>query len=123
MTPDAARGRIGDLTEKIDHQVDRAGDVDWTGVAQAGAEITRVALEHAPAPSALELVGLAEIADYYAISRQLAAKWTSRSDFPAPLAELRQGKVWDMAAVITWGSRHGRVKGGGPGAPKGAPAG
>jgi hypothetical protein len=66
----------------------------------------------------VNLFGLTEIARYYAISRQLAAKWTTRSDFPEPLAELAQGKVWDGDAVIAWADRHGRVKGGGPGEPR-----
>jgi prophage regulatory protein len=69
----------------------------------------------------LHLMGLSEIAAHYAITRQLAQKWTHRSDFPEPLAELAQGKVWDGAEVIAWGDRHGRRAGGGPGAPKGAP--
>lgn len=68
----------------------------------------------------LELWGLQEMAGYYAIRRQLAAKWTTRSDFPAPLAELAQGRVWDAGEIKAWGDRHGRRQGGGPGAPKGA---
>lgn len=66
----------------------------------------------------LWLVGLTEIAEYYAISRQLAKKWTQRSDFPEPLAQLAQGSVWDGHAVTAWGRRHGRRKGGGPGEPR-----
>lgn len=65
----------------------------------------------------MTLFGLTEIADYYAISRQLAAKWTRRSDFPAPLAKLAQGKVWDAAEVTAWGERHNRRQGAGPGEP------
>jgi len=62
------------------------------------------------------LWGLAELADYYAISPQLATKWTRRSDFPAPLAELRMGKVWDADEILARGRKHGRRRGAGPAA-------
>jgi hypothetical protein len=65
-------------------------------------------------PAEDRLFGLHEIAEHYAISRQLAAKWTRRSDFPAPVAELAMGKVWDLDAVIAWGEKHGRQEGAGP---------
>lgn len=64
------------------------------------------------------LFGIAEIADHYAISKQLAQKWTTHSAFPAPLAELAMGKVWDAGQVIAWGDAHGRRAGGGPGEPR-----
>lgn len=64
------------------------------------------------------LWGLHEMATYYAITRQLAAKWSTRSDFPAPLAELAMGKVWDADQVTAWGRKHGRRKGAGPGPAK-----
>lgn len=64
------------------------------------------------------LWGLHEIAEHYAIRRQLAAKWTTHSAFPAPLAELAQGRVWDAADVVAWGDAHGRRPGAGPGAPR-----
>ncbi len=68
---------------------------------------------------AIGLWGLHEMAEYYAIRRQLAAKWTTRSDFPKPLAELAQGRVWDAAAIKAWGAHHGRQEGCGPGKAKG----
>jgi prophage regulatory protein len=36
------------------------------------------------------------------ISRQRVYQLTSRSDFPAPVADLRQGKVWFSGAVEAW---------------------
>lgn len=62
----------------------------------------------------MRLAGITEIAGYYAISRQLAYKWTRQETFPAPLAELAQGKVWDLDDVSAWGRRTGRKKGCGP---------
>jgi prophage regulatory protein len=62
----------------------------------------------------LELLGLHEIAEHYAISRQLAAKWTRRSDFPQPIAELAMGKVWDAGQVTAWAKKHDRKPGAGP---------
>jgi prophage regulatory protein len=36
------------------------------------------------------------------ISRQRVYQLTSRADFPAPLADLGQGKVWDAGQVEAW---------------------
>jgi len=69
-------------------------------------------------PPRRPLMGLAEISDYYAITRQLAQKWATRSDFPEPLDHLRSGRIWDRDEVLAWGRKHGRRKGAGPGAPK-----
>lgn len=70
----------------------------------------------------LRLWGLTEIAEHYAIRRQLAQKWAKHSAFPAPLAELAQGRVWDAAEVIAWGERHGRQQGAGPAEPRRRPS-
>jgi hypothetical protein len=62
----------------------------------------------------MDRVGLTEIADYYAIRKQLADKWSRHSAFPAPVEQLARGRVWDMEQVIAWGVAHGRSKGCGP---------
>lgn len=36
------------------------------------------------------------------ISRQRVYQLTSRADFPAPIADLRQGKVWRADDVERW---------------------
>lgn len=36
------------------------------------------------------------------VSRQRTYQLTSRPDFPAPLAHLIQGRVWDEDAVRAW---------------------
>lgn len=42
------------------------------------------------------------------VSRQRAYMITTRADFPAPVAELAQGKVWLTTDVETWMIDHGR---------------
>jgi predicted DNA-binding transcriptional regulator AlpA len=50
----------------------------------------------------LELVGLAEVADVLEVSKRTAARYTSRPDFPEPVARLRSGPVWLEAEVRAW---------------------
>lgn len=40
------------------------------------------------------------------VSRQRAYQITSRSDFPAPVADLAQGKVWLADDVAAWMATH-----------------
>jgi prophage regulatory protein len=40
------------------------------------------------------------------VSRQRAYQITSRADFPAPIVELAQGKVWDADDVEAWMIEH-----------------
>ena len=42
------------------------------------------------------------------VSRQRAYQITSRSDFPKPLADLAQGKVWLAEDVEAWMKVHRR---------------
>ncbi|CAM4216134.1 hypothetical protein MYAV107488_04200 [Mycobacterium avium subsp. paratuberculosis] len=53
----------------------------------------------AEAPSMPELMSAAEIADELGVRRQRVHQLRATSAFPAPLAELRGGAVWDAAAV------------------------
>jgi hypothetical protein len=53
----------------------------------------------------MELGSTIEIADRYGASIRTVHRWRLRPDFPAPLAELRIGPVWDMAAVAAWADR------------------
>jgi prophage regulatory protein len=51
----------------------------------------------------LRLVGAHEIRlRFGGISRQRVYQLTSRTDFPAPVAELAQGKVWLADEVEAW---------------------
>jgi prophage regulatory protein len=40
------------------------------------------------------------------VSRQRVYQLTSRADFPAPVADLAQGKVWRAADVDAWMAVH-----------------
>jgi hypothetical protein len=53
----------------------------------------------AEAPTMPELMSAAEIADELGVRRQRVHQLRSMAAFPAPLAELRGGAVWDAAAV------------------------
>lgn len=51
--------------------------------------------------------GLAEVAGRFGATRQQAWNWTSRHpDFPAPLAELASGRVYDLPTVDAWAVAH-----------------
>ncbi len=53
------------------------------------------------------LVGLSEVARIIGVSRQRALQLVrDYSDFPAPLASLAAGRVWDGTAVETWTRAH-----------------
>lgn len=59
-------------------------------------------LEHqrrADEPTMPELMSAAEIAEELGVARQRVHQLRSTAAFPAPLAELRGGAVWDAAAV------------------------
>ena len=59
------------------------------------------------------LVGIAEVAELFGVSKQAASNWRERhANFPLPLASLRSGPVWDMQNIIVWAEEHGvAVKG------------
>lgn len=63
-----------------------------------------------------ELMSAAEIADELGISRQRVHQLRSTAGFPAPLADLRGGAVWDAVAVRkfaqTWERKPGRPSSG-----------
>ncbi|GAA1658553.1 hypothetical protein GCM10009828_105770 [Actinoplanes couchii] len=40
------------------------------------------------------------------ISRQRVSQLVRRAGFPAPIARLNQGKVWDAEEVEAWASAH-----------------
>lgn len=50
-------------------------------------------------PTMPELMSAAEIADELGVARQRVHQLRATAAFPAPLAELRGGAVWDAAAV------------------------
>lgn len=49
------------------------------------------------------LVGVAEIADLFGVSRQAASNWRERhADFPTPAASLKSGPVWELPDIVAW---------------------
>jgi prophage regulatory protein len=54
------------------------------------------------------LVGAAELQQALGVSRQRINQITTHGDFPAPLAVLKMGKVWDLADVEAWADERGR---------------
>ena len=55
-----------------------------------------------------ELVGVAEIADLFGVSRQAASNWRERhSDFPSPAASLKSGPVWELPNILAWATERG----------------
>ena len=64
-------------------------------------------------PPALRLVGPRELQVLFGLSRsrivvQLARGLNSGHDFPAPLAIITRGSIWDLDAVLAWADRHHR---------------
>ena len=55
---------------------------------------------------ARHLVGVAEIAQIFGVSKQTAVKYSQRPDFPEPLDRLASGPVWLRADVESWGRDH-----------------
>ena len=47
-----------------------------------------------------ELLGLAEIADLYSVSKTTVGNWTRRADWPRPICNLKMGPVWSTAEVL-----------------------
>lgn len=53
-------------------------------------------------PAPLELWGSAELCEAFGVSRETLRKWKGKPGFPAPLATLAMGPVWDAAQVKAW---------------------
>jgi chromosome partitioning protein len=54
----------------------------------------------------LSFLGTAELAELFKVSKQTVANWRGREDFPAPVAELKSGPVWDQRDVLLWAEQH-----------------
>lgn len=84
----------------------------------AGLEVVREAerKHRAETPTMPELMSAAEIAEELGVARQRVHQLRQNTAFPAPLAELRGGAVWDAAAVRKfaggWERKPGRPRNG-----------
>lgn len=55
-----------------------------------------------------ELVGIAEVAELFSVTRQVASNWRARHEnFPSPAASLRSGPVWELPDIIAWAEEQG----------------
>lgn len=109
----------GDLTmfDAINKTINEVAHVVQSG-PPVGLEVVTEA-EHArraEAPTMPELMSAAEIADELGVRRQRVHQLRRNPAFPAPLAELRGGAVWDAAAMRRfkeeWGRKAGRPRSG-----------
>lgn len=66
--------------------------------------------QHAAAPLTQRYCGTAEIGMAFGVNRQRVQQLVHRPDFPAPVADLAMGKVWESADVHRWGVATGRLK-------------
>ncbi|MFD6425147.1 serine/threonine-protein kinase [Streptomyces sp. NPDC060198] len=64
--------------------------------------------------------GVSEVAAELGVSRQQVAKLRQGDDFPAPVAVLSAGEIWDLDVIRRWGSS-GLRRGAGRPAPAGKP--
>ena len=54
------------------------------------------------------LVGIAEVAELFGVSRQAASNWRERhADFPSPTASLKSGPVWELPYILEWAEARG----------------
>ena len=56
------------------------------------------------------LMGLTEMARLLGVSRQRVHQLTKAKDFPAPVAVLAAGSIWESAAVEEWARQQGRLE-------------
>ncbi|QCX28092.1 helix-turn-helix domain-containing protein [Nocardioides jishulii] len=56
------------------------------------------------------LVGVAEVADMLAVSRQRVHQLAAAEGFPEPVAVLKAGKIWERADVEGWARSQGRLR-------------
>jgi hypothetical protein len=60
------------------------------------------------------LVGLAEVAELFHVSKRTASRYVVRADFPPPVARLRAGPIWLEDDVRIWAAPVPPVKRGRP---------
>lgn len=48
----------------------------------------------------MNLIGLAELAELYGVSKNTANTWSRQRDWPAPVITLKMGPVWDRDTIL-----------------------
>jgi predicted DNA-binding transcriptional regulator AlpA len=67
-----------------------------------GDTIETMAKKNDPPP----VMQLAELAEYFGVSKRAAWKRSRRADFPEPYADLSAGKVWKRSQIDRWMAKH-----------------
>jgi predicted DNA-binding transcriptional regulator AlpA len=57
----------------------------------------------------VDLVSTVEIAKLLGLSRQRVDQLSRYAEFPAPVANLAIGRVWERADVVDWAKQTGRL--------------
>jgi hypothetical protein len=102
----AERDLVLPALEKAGLRVERV----LSGEATADDEFTR----RLELPTLLELVGIAEVALMFGVSRQRASELANQRNFPPPVVKLAAGPVWTApmirAFAESWTRRPGRPR-------------
>lgn len=61
-------------------------------------------------PKNPQFMGSAEIAALFDVTRQRVQQLIAKPDFPAPVADLKMGKVWRTEDVRAWGVKTNRIE-------------
>ena len=54
-------------------------------------------------------MGTAEVAEFLGLSRGRVTQLAQSEDFPAPIARLAAGPVWELAEIEQWARETGRI--------------
>ena len=57
----------------------------------------------------LDVVGPAEIADMFGVTRVSVNRWRAEGLLPEPDAHLRRGPLWFRSVIVEWADQTGRV--------------
>lgn len=47
----------------------------------------------------MKLIGLAELAELYGVSKNTASTWSRQRDWPTPVTTLKMGPIWDQDEI------------------------
>jgi hypothetical protein len=53
-----------------------------------------------------DLLGLAELARFFRVTKPTAISYSRRTDFPEPLVRLAAGPVWERRGVEQWAAKN-----------------
>jgi predicted DNA-binding transcriptional regulator AlpA len=64
---------------------------------------------HPVTSAGVDLVGIIEIAELLGVSRQRVAQLADTEGFPAPIGEIRAGRIWERSDIEAWAQETGRI--------------